>query len=258
MSKFKFRWPFSASQSSTRASNGGIAVGRGAVAIGPGSVAVSGDVQGSIHTSTSFGSGAVASGGPHSSNETQQEVPVQGTFSSLMVCASVDVEWTQAAETRVIIHAEEHVLPLLDVAVRDRTLWVGVKPNTSFRTSKPLRVLASSPDVGSVSLMGSGDVTLSGVESTGLVLQMTGSGDVQASGKTGHLEVFIMGSGDFDGSVLAAQNATLRVQGSGDIQVTVANDVRATIMGSGDIRVRGAAAGRRETQVMGTGEIKFR
>lgn len=200
-------------------------------------------------------SGCHSSGSAESSPMAHKAVPVQGSFDRIEQSGVFDVEWAPAAETSVEIHAQEHVLPMMDVYVRNGTLVVASKPG-SFSCTERIVVRVQSPSLTHVEAAGSGDIWVSDVPGPALTVELSGSGAVRASGHVERLSVSLAGSGEFDGSQLRATHAELSVAGSGDIRAVVAQDVVAKVTGSGDIAIRGAA-GNRNTRIMGSGDIRF-
>jgi hypothetical protein len=83
---------------------------------------------------------------------------------------------------------------------------------------------------------------LLGVSNSGLTLDIEGSGDVEAVGRTQMLNATIEGSGDFNLRGLYARDARVRIDGSGDATVAVSGFLDASVSGSGDIRYAGRPA----------------
>lgn len=176
-------------------------------------------------------------------------------FEKLEVTGPFNVEWSGAVDTEVVLHAEEHVLDLMEVHSRGGVLVVSAKSG-SFACNVMPTVVVRSPQVTSARVKGSGDISLQGLKQARFTAEVVGSGDIQAVGTVDALEVQVQGSGDFKGRKLQAATATLAVMGSGDIDVSVLGDVYARVMGSGDITVYGCR-GQRNASVMGSGDISF-
>lgn len=127
---------------------------------------------------------------------------------------------------------------------------------TSLNTGRVI-VGVALPEVRTIAIKGSGDVTLLDLHQAGIDLEIQGSGDIAVFGQVGMLAVKIAGSGDVDASELIADRADLSIAGSGDIEAFVRTEVRARVAGSGDIVVRGNPA-RRDHSAAGAGKVKFR
>jgi hypothetical protein len=109
----------------------------------------------------------------------------------------------------------------------------------SFRTRNSPRIVLTVPDLNNVTIRGSGDVRLVGVDNAALSLVIRGSGDIVAQGRTGDLSVRILGSGETDVRALRSAAADVRVQGSGDIHVATNGALDASVSGSGTIYYAG-------------------
>lgn len=178
------------------------------------------------------------------------------SFDKIDQAGSFDVKWERANELSIVIEAEEHLLPFLDVFVRAGTLVVTAKPG-SFTASHRIVIYAKSPYLTSAKTTGSGDIEVVGVRAVDLEVTIAGSGDIEVTGKTSRLNVKVAGSGDFKGRGLTTDTAQLKVAGSGDISATVQRAVHAEVFGSGDIVIRGNPA-TRNTRVRGLGAILFK
>lgn len=104
-----------------------------------------------------------------------------------------------------------------------------------------------------VKLSGSGDIT-GKVDVKILESSVVGSGDVTLTGRAETLSVKVTGSGDFTGKDLLTTNTTVRVAGSGDASVNASQKIDASVAGSGDIRYTGAAK-QVSTSKAGSGDI---
>lgn len=112
------------------------------------------------------------------------------------------------------------------------------------------------PALPAVKLKGSGVVTLHDLRQPRLELEVTGSGDIIATGQAGSLDARVAGSGDVEARKLAAERADLSVSGSGDIVARVQVEVRARVAEAGDIVVHGDPP-QRDHRVAGSGDIRF-
>jgi hypothetical protein len=104
-----------------------------------------------------------------------------------------------------------------------------------------------------VKLSGSGDIT-GKVDVKSLESSIVGSGDVTLTGRAETSSVKVSGSGDFTGKDLVTTSTTVRVVGSGDASVNASQQIDAAVAGSGDIRYTGAAK-QISTSKTGSGDI---
>lgn len=201
-------------------------------------------------------------------------------FNKIKLAGSPDVIYTQkSGKPGVEVYTSDNIVDLLDIYVKDGTLYIGFKKNTSVSYDK-LEVRASSETLNGIALAGSGDVSLAnGLKTDYLKIALAGSGDIKADNVscTNDLEVSIAGSGDIEGSGIRCTNLKASVAGSGDMslknvtatntQASVAGSGTAvmsgtteeasySVAGSGDLFVSELQAKRASASVAGSGDIK--
>ncbi|MPS81649.1 MAG: DUF2807 domain-containing protein [Achromobacter sp.] len=134
---------------------------------------------------------------------------------------------------------------------------LNINKTANYPSSAKVMVGISLPVAPAVTIKGSGDVALADLDQQSLDLSISGSGDIEVSGRVASLRAGVTGSGDIDAHELLAESATVAVTGSGDIECFVRSSVRARVTGSGDITVLGNPQ-HRDHSVSGSGKIKFR
>lgn len=206
---------------------------------------------------------------------------------------SLDVEYIQTSQPDGFVVAltdKENILEKIEFDVSDKRLKIKYKnagmniaggvyisnsDNVSIISVKGVNVVSGSnitiingdaiqlkifvvmPNIPYIKLSGSGDVSAYDIKQENIELELSGSGDIEISGKVNHLRVNLMGSGDIDIEDLEAYTAQINLKGSGDINATVKEAVEANLMGSGDIRIYGNPE-HRKTSKQGSGSIKFK
>jgi len=178
------------------------------------------------------------------------------TFTKIVVDGSSDVDITAGKAQSVEILTESDHLELVTTEVRGDTLYISMERHRWRNTDVDLNISVQS--LTSVAVEGSGDFDIRNVDSDAFDIIIDGSGDVDFSGNTAHMDVEIDGSGDvymtgdcgavvvdIDGSgdidarTLTCESANVIVDGSGDVDVYASNSVEVNISGSGDITVYG-------------------
>ncbi|MEO8262229.1 MAG: head GIN domain-containing protein [Pseudolysinimonas sp.] len=109
-------------------------------------------------------------------------------------------------------------------------------------------------DVVLISIDGSGDVDGSGIDAQSVTTEVSGSGDIELTGRTDEQVVDISGSADFGGEDLISRTTRVSLSGSGDIEVHATETLDAEISGSGEVRYRGGAAV--TSEVSGSGSVR--
>lgn len=91
------------------------------------------------------------------------------------------------------------------------------------------------PDVKRFVLNGSPGLTVTGYDQPDLTIEINGSGNATAAGKTEALALTIAGSGDADLGGLTTRDAKVSLAGSGDAELSPTGAVQVDIAGSGDV-----------------------
>jgi hypothetical protein len=212
------------------------------------------------------------------SGRSATETRALGTFSAISMRDDIDVRVRPGESESVQVTADDNLLSLLETVVDGGTLRIqwksgeSVRPRAKTAVTVAVRRLEAVASAGSgdlvvealktpalaLSIAGSSDATLRQLEVDGLFrVRIAGSGDVQAHGKAGRLEVSIAGSGDMDARELLVDDASISIAGSGDADVSARKTVAVSIAGSGDVRFGGGAT-LASSRVMGSGSVRQR
>lgn len=117
-----------------------------------------------------------------------------------------------------------------------------------------LNVVITAPSVKSFDLESSADLSIRDYDQPTLTLDVSGSGDVDASGKTDVATLDISGSSEADLSALTVTDANVSISGSGDVRVGPTGSAKIDISGSGDVDLTRRPA-KLEQDVSGSGDI---
>jgi len=101
---------------------------------------------------------------------------------------------------------------------------------------------------------GSGSASVIGVDLTSVVVDLTGSGDVEIGGQADSAKVTLTGSGNYNGSALVTAQTEVDVDGSGGASVNATQRLAAIVSGSGDVTYSGNPA-EISKDVSGSGEV---
>jgi hypothetical protein len=190
-------------------------------------------------------------GGPRVS-ETRTVAP----FERIEVSDDLEVEVLPGSGTELQVRAGEDVMDrvhtessggVLRLDIVDRGIVIGPDPLGDVR----IRVAADT--LRGLTIEGSGDVTLIGIEEDALDLEVEGAGEITASGSVDELTATIQSAGDANLAGLAARTARITVQGAGDADLNVSDQLDVTVQGAGDVSYRGDPVVRSEVE--GAGDI---
>jgi hypothetical protein len=139
---------------------------------------------------------------------------------------------------RVVVHADHNLLSRITTVVRDGGLVIGATAG-SFSTTSPMSVDVTVPSLDSVTLSGSGVVTVDGLRATHVTVDVPGNGVLRVSGRADRLNATLGGAGDVQLQDLIARDVTALVAGSGRLQVHATGSLDATVSGVGAISYSG-------------------
>ena len=123
-----------------------------------------------------------------------------------------------------------------------------------WHNNSRLRVVVTAPAVKRFDLESSADLSIRDYDQPTFELNVSGSGDVDASGETQTATIDTTGSGDSDLSGLRLTDAEIDTSGSGDLRVGPTGTARIDISGSGDVDLTSRPANLTQS-VSGSGDI---
>lgn len=210
-----------------------------------------------------------------------REVREVKPFTGISDMVPFDVIYEQGSELKVVVEGDSEYFDRLHTDVVNGNLEI--KMDRGRYRNVRLRVRVSSPEIESLKVAGSGDLTVrTDIRSAGdfllrvagsgnittqdircgaLSVSVSGSGDVKIGDIAGDdMEVKIAGSGDFKAIGATVNELSVSIAGSGDIsiaQVDVEDLLSASVAGSGDVAINGQA-GTVKARVVGSGDIRGR
>jgi len=195
------------------------------------------------------------------------------SFEHLSVSAGVDVVVTCGGDPTLSLTSDDNIVPLIRTTVVGDTLKIESDHNLQPNTRSVVNVTV--PQLSSISVAGSGDVSVKGmqttdagfsvsgsgtvtgdVNATSIDVSVAGSGDVTLSGQSGSADVSIAGSGNANLTRVQADNVSVSIAGSGDVDIHANKRLDISIAGSGSVTYSGAAVV--ERTVLGSGDIRQR
>jgi hypothetical protein len=167
-----------------------------------------------------------------------EQVREVGSFERVHVSGSANVVVRVGGEPGLTLRGDDNLLEYVVTEVRGDTLWIGMESGSySFHTG--LDVEVSVPELSGLSLAGSSEASVSGLQGSEFSASISGSGVVRASGHVDRLESRVSGSGDMDFSEVQARQVRVAISGSADVIVQASESLDVSISGSGDVRYVG-------------------
>jgi len=197
-------------------------------------------------------------------------------YSGISLAMSATVFFTSAPTYSLELHGQENVLRQIVTEIDGNQLVIRVKHGVILGNHEPVRVYITAPNVTrlevsgsgdiftdqpwhvselSLSISGSGNITLANIEAGRLAATISGSGNIKAMAGTSNQEdLKISGSGSIDLRSVEAHTVFTRTSGSGEMFINATNLLDVTISGSGDIWYLGNPS--INLQVSGSGSVK--
>ncbi len=205
--------------------------------------------------------------------------PISGPVTTIRLLGPVDLSLSQGETRGMRLHGTTEVRDKIKAEVSNGELRISYESSYSgwkLGSNTPaLRAELAIPELRKLSVIGSGDVTLSAfdlkngaleIEVTGsgdvkaerlvaksLAVSIRGSGDVSAAGQVDTQSVDIAGSGDYSAIDLQSKTAAISIKGSGDARVWAIDTLSVSIAGSGDVRYKGQP--KLSQSIHGSGEV---
>lgn len=224
------------------------------------------------------GSGGFGGGIPGSGNvETETREP--GTFEAVSIeYPGAEVTLQQGDKETVEIEADDNLLTQLSTEVLSGQLTIkNVETDwkASVNPSKPVKIAITVKDLNEIVLSapvgnlevnnlqtatlklvvsGGAQVRLNDLQVNLLDTDLSGAGDIQASGTADEIKLILSGVGSFNAADLKSHKATIELSGMGSATVRVEEDLAATLTGAGSIEYYGTP--HVEQNVTGAGSVK--
>ena len=190
--------------------------------------------------------------GLHGSGIAASQSRVLPAFARLNLAGSNQVTVRVGGRQAVIVHADTNLIRHVTTRVVAGRLVIGTTGN--FTTRSPMNVEVTVPSLTTLTLSGSGEITVTGVRARHLTATLPGSGLLIVRGTVTRLDVTISGSGLAQLTDLVAGDVHAVVSGSGLIKVTATRSLDAMVSGTGAITYRGNPA-QVTRDVTGTGAV---
>lgn len=184
-------------------------------------------------------------------------------FSAVTFAGIGDMTVIQGETESLVIEAEDNILPLIEVEVRDGTLHIGIQASDWRDTvlpTRPIRYTLTIDDLDRLALSGlgnirfdrlqaedftlvisgAGNVSLGGLEAASVTVQMSGAGNADLSGRVNAQVVTITGAGNYQAGDLESRETVITTSGLGNAILWVHDSLNVTITGAGSVDYYGS------------------
>jgi hypothetical protein len=196
---------------------------------------------------------AACAGGASGPTITQQRGV--DSFHSVDLRGAADISVLVGPATTVEVTSDEATLRNFDTSVLNGKLILDTRQRVFwFSHGGKVNVRITTPTLNALSINGTGNVTITGLNSSGVILMLQGAGNLEASGRTAALTANINGAGNMNLEHLVAGDATVVVNGAGNLSTNVTGSLQARVNGVGSITYAGTPQ-KLDTNVAGVGSI---
>ena len=201
------------------------------------------------------------------------------SFDRIDLQMGADVVLTQGDAYSVEVEASDNLHKIITTNVKSGELVLRLQRNDCIRGKSDVVFYVSCPDIKTISVSGSGNITnatpieagnmdmnVSGsgnidfndFNANDCIISVSGSGNINLSGDRdmNSLEAKISGSGEINAFNAPANRVDIRVSGSGDCEVTANETLDVHISGSGSVHYKGQPS--ITQKITGSGSISNR
>ena len=158
------------------------------------------------------------------------------SFSKINLTGQAKITVIQGDTQSVAIRAQQNILDILDVHVSGNNLFIGVKNNYNISTQQGIFIDIVSPNpITDVSIVGSGDLTITGASQENLNATITGAGNIYAYNlEVDNCSIIITGTGN--GCVKVNKSLNIVISGAGSVTYKGHPSISQVISGVGTIK----------------------
>lgn len=190
----------------------------------------------------------------HGSGPQVEQSRSMTSFTGVELCTDANVVLHIDSVYRVVLRGQQNILNVLTTEVRGSVLKINFEHRIRSYTQVTVDVYAPYYIYTAISgsgnihnldswnsnsfeakISGSGDISISGLQTSGVESTISGSGKITLSGTCTSLTSRISGSGDLLAFGLVGNTGDVRVSGSGKHEVNVSQSLHVHISGSGNV-----------------------
>lgn len=188
-------------------------------------------------------------------NEITEEIRPLPSFTEVSSSGSFNIYYTHGDETSVKIDAESNLIPYIETSVFNNSLEIRFAQHVNVQHNQDIDIYVTSPTINKIQLSGSGKIEADSVSGNSLVLDVSGSGNIETHFYGRNFKSTISGSGLMD-IVADCDTAETDVSGSGHINLEAygCKITNVTISGSGKAELTGSSD-KANFAIVGSGKI---
>lgn len=158
-------------------------------------------------------------------------------FNSVDVGGVFQVEITAQKDFSVEVEADDNLLQYIKTEVRGGRLQISM--DKRVKTSNPLRVRISAPNIEKVEASGVANVTLVNLKNSDFTADTSGASKLKVTGETENLNVEMSGATEINAEDLRSVNANVDGSGASRVNLNVSGELRSDASGASRIEYSG-------------------
>ncbi len=187
---------------------------------------------------------------PGSGNIASENREVEA-FSAIGYSGGGTVEVVIGETTSVEVECDDNLLEHIVTELKGDVLKI--YPAKSISPSAGINVKITTPNLSKLSIAGSGEGSVEGLDESKFAIDIAGSGKMKCTGSAESLSISIAGSGEIINDELAARKVDVSISGSGDVRVHATDELTVSIAGSGKVEYLGTP--KVAHKIAGSGEV---
>jgi len=160
--------------------------------------------------------------------ETTRELTWDGS-KTLDLDVPADVTYTQGPVAKITLSGPKGSVERVEIHDGQ------IRFNQPMFNAGRLKIVMTAPMVEAFDVSGAQTLIINGYKQDRISIDISGSGDVTASGAAGRLDLDISGSGDSQLGQLTTDEANVDVSGAGDATIAPRNEATIEVTGAGDV-----------------------
>jgi hypothetical protein len=161
-----------------------------------------------------------------------------GPFDRIVTKGMTDIDVAVGSARSVRVEAQPNIAQLIETNASGGTLTISDRK--AYTTDKRAVVHVTVPSLTGLALNGSSNAAVNAARGQSLTIDISGAGNVSASGNVGNLMLNSSGVGNADLTKLSARDAVVRVSGVGNANLGDAKSLDVGIYGVGSVTYLGS------------------
>lgn len=151
-------------------------------------------------------------------------------FTSIEAGGVFQIEVTAQKDFGVEVEADDNLLPMVRTEVDGSVLRIDT--DKRFKSSNPIRLRISAPDIEKLDISGVANVTLDNVRNSSLSIESSGASKIKVSGETARLNIDVGGATKVNTDDLKSVNAVIDASGASFVSVNVTGEIQSDVSGA--------------------------